>query len=411
MYAKEAKEYYEKELQSIIEGGLYKDELLIDSPQGRKISVEGHRGKVFNFCANNYLGLANNWRVKLAAIWGIIRWGYGLSSVPFICGTQTIHKKLEKKLSEFLKTEDTILYSSCEAANIGLFEVILGFDVIISDQLSHATIIDGARLWQVTNKKKLEQGQALLPEIRVFKHSDMQDLEKHLQETQDKRFRLIAVDGVFSMDGDIAPLEEICDLAEKYNALLLVDDSHATGFFGPTGRGTPEYWGVIDRVDIITSTMGKALGGAVGGFTSSSKEIIDLLRQRSRPRLFSNAVPPVVVVATMKILDMIGKTTALRDKLEENTAYFRKGIDGLGFDIRPGIHPIIPVMLYDAQKAAAMAKKLVEEGIYVRAFSFPVVPKGQARIRVQISAMHTRKDLDFALGKFAKVGRELTIIK
>ena len=411
MYTKEARELYEKELQSITESGLYKDELLINSPQDREIKVEGRKGTVLNFCANNYLGLANNDEVKQAALDSIKEWGYGLASVPFICGTQTIHKRLERKFSEFLGMDDTILYSSCEAANIGLFEVILGFDVIISDQLSHATIIDGARLWQVINKKKLDQGHAMLPEIRVFKHSDMVDLEKHLQETQDRRLRLIAVDGVFSMDGDIAPLRDICDLAEKYRALLMVDDSHATGFFGPTGRGTPEHFGVMDRVDIITSTMGKGLGGAVGGFTSSHKEIIELLRQRSRPRLFSNAVPPVVVAATMKILDMITGSTALRDKLEENTAYFRKGIAKLGFDIRPGIHPIIPIMLYEAQKAVTMAGRLVEEGIYVRAFSFPVVPRGQARIRVQISAVHTREDLDFALERFAKVGRELNVIQ
>lgn len=410
MYTKEAKEFYEKELQSILDSGLYKDELLIDSPQDREIRVQGHEGTLLNFCANNYLGLANNSEVKQAATRSIEQWGYGLASVPFICGTQTIHKELERKFSRFLKMEDTILYSSCEAANAGLFEVILGFDVIISDQLSHATIIDGARLWQVINKKKLEQGQVVLPDIRVFKHSDMADLEKHLQETQDRRLRLIAVDGVFSMDGDIAPLKEICDLADKYKALVMVDDSHATGFFGPTGRGTPEHCGVVGRVDIITSTMGKGLGGAVGGFTSSRKEIIDLLRQRSRPRLFSNAVPPVVVAATMTILDMIDRTAELRDTLNENTAYFRKGIVELGFDVQPGVHPIIPVMLYDAQKAATMAGRLVQEGIYVRAFSFPVVPRGQARIRVQVSAVHTRADLDFALEKFGKVGRELKII-
>ncbi len=411
MYTKEAREFYEKELQSIVDSGLFKDELLIDSPQDREIRAKGREGTLLNFCANNYLGLANNSEVKQAAIKSIEDWGYGLASVPFICGTQTVHKQLEKQFSEFLRMEDTILYSSCEAANVGLFEVILGFDVIISDQLSHATIIDGARLWQVVNKKKLEQGHVMLPEIRVFKHSDMTDLEKHLQETQDKRLRLIAVDGVFSMDGDVAPLKEICDLADKYRALVMVDDSHATGFFGATGRGTPEHCGVMDRVDIITSTMGKGLGGAVGGFTSSRKEIIDLLRQRSRPRLFSNAVPPVVVVATMKILDMIDRSTDLRDRLSENTAYFRKRIGELGFDIQPGIHPIIPIMLYDAQVAVAMAKRLVEEGIYVRAFSFPVVPRGQARIRVQISAVHTREDLDFALDKFARVGKEMGIIQ
>ncbi len=411
MYTKEARELYESELQSITESGLFKDELLIDSPQDREIKVEGRKGTLLNFCANNYLGLANNSEVKQAALESIKEWGYGLASVPFICGTQTLHKRLERKFSEVLQMEDTILYSSCEAANVGLFEVILGSDVIISDQLCHATIIDGARLWQVVNKKKLDQGQVMLPEIRVFKHSDMVDLEKHLKETQDRRLRLIAVDGVFSMDGDIAPLTEICDLAEKYRAMVMVDDSHATGFFGKTGRGTPEYCGVMDRVDIITSTMGKGLGGAVGGFTSSHRAIIELLRQRSRPRLFSNAVPPVVVAATIKILDMIAGDTALRDRLEDNTAYFRKGITALGFDIRPGIHPIIPIMLYDAQKAAAMAERLVEEGVYVRAFSFPVVPRGQARIRVQISAVHTREDLDFALDKFARVGREQKIIQ
>lgn len=415
MYGKEIQEYYKKELQSIIESGFYKDELLIESPQGRKIKVGGRW--VLNFCANNYLGLANNWGVKLAAILALIKWGYGLSSVPFICGTQTIHKKLEKKISDFLGTEDTILYSSCEAANLGLFEVILGpDDVIISDKLSHATIIDGARLWQVIHKEKLDDGKVMLPEIRVFKHSDkiednLKDLEKQLEETKSKRFKLIVVDGVFSMDGDIAPLWRICNLAEKYKALVMVDDSHATGFFGPTGRGTPEYFKVMDRIDIITSTMGKALGGAVGGFTSGRKEIIDLLRQKSRPRLFSNAVPPVVAATTMKILDMIDKNTGLRDRLEKNTAYFRKKITELGFDIKPGTHPIAPIMLYDAKKAVTMAKRLLEEGIYVRAFSYPVVPKDMARIRVQISAAHGRKDLDFALKKLAKVGKELGVIK
>ncbi len=409
MYDEKFQKYLEKELVGIQEGGLYKEEWPISSPQGVKIKVEDKQ--VLNFCANNYLGLADNQKLIAAAKKSLSQRGYGMASVRFICGTQDIHKELEKKISEFLKTEDTILYSSCAAANEGIFEVLFNHeDAVISDQLNHATIIDGVRLWRIIHKKETEDGKIILPVNKVYKHMDMADLEKCLQETQDKRFRVIVTDGVFSMDGDIAPLKEICDLAEKYNAMVMVDDSHATGFVGPTGRGTPEHWGAMDRVDIITSTMGKALGGAAGGFVSAKKEMIELLRQRSRPYLFSNTLPPVIVAVTLKVLEMIGKTTELRDKLEKNTLYFREKMTEAGFDIRPGVHPIAPVMLYDAKKAAEMAKKLLGEGIYVKAFSYPVVPKDKARIRVQISAAHTQKDLDFALEKFAKVGRELNII-
>ena len=409
MYAKEVKEYLQGQLQSIRESGLYKEERIILSPQGARIRVK--EGEVLNFCANNYLGLADSPELIAVAKTALDERGHGLSSVRFICGTQDIHKELEKKISEFLKMEDTILYSSCAAANEGLFEVLVGpEDVVISDQLNHATIIDGVRLWGMVHKKKLGPGSVEFPENRVMKHSDMADLEKHLKETQNKRFRVIATDGVFSMDGDVAKLEEICDLAEKYNALVMVDDSHSTGFFGPGGRGTPEYWGVEHRVDIITSTFGKALGGATGGFTSGRKEMIELLRQRSRPYLFSNTLAPSIVATGIKVLDMISQASDLRKKLEENTAYFRQKIAELGFDIRPGSHPIVPIMLYDAKKAARMAEGLLEEGIYVIAFSYPVVPREQARIRVQISAAHSREDLDFALAKFEKVGRELGII-
>lgn len=409
MYSKEVKEHLEHQLQSIKEGGLYKEERVIRSPQGAKIKVK--EGQVLNFCANNYLGLANDPELIAVAKKALDERGHGLSSVRFICGTQDIHKELERKISEFLKTEDTILYSSCAAANEGLFEVLLGpEDAVISDQLNHATIIDAVRLWGMVHKKKLGAGAVEFPESRVMRHLDTADLEKHLKETQNKRFRLIATDGVFSMDGDVANLKEICDLAEKYNALVMVDDSHSTGFFGPGGRGTPEYWGVEDRVDIITSTFGKALGGATGGFTSGKKEIIELLRQRSRPYLFSNTLAPCIVATAIKVLDMISQTSDLRKKLQENTAYFREKISELGFDIRPGSHPIVPIMLYDARKAVQMAERLLDEGIYVIAFSYPVVPREQARIRVQISAAHSREDLDFALGKFEKVGRELGII-
>jgi glycine C-acetyltransferase len=409
MYSKEVKEYLQGQLKSVREGGLYKEERVICSPQGSRIKVR--EGDVLNLCANNYLGLADDPELIAAAKRALDERGHGLSSVRFICGTQDIHKELERRISEFLRTEDTILYSSCAAANEGLFEVLLGpDDVVISDQLNHATIIDAVRLWGMVHKKKLESGSIEFPENRVMKHSDMADLEKHLKETQDRRFRMIATDGVFSMDGDVARLKEICDLAERYAALVMVDDSHATGFFGPGGRGTPEYWGVEKRVDVITSTLGKALGGATGGFTTGRREMIELLRQRSRPYLFSNTLAPSIVATGIKVLDMIGRASDLRERLEENTDYFRKEITKLGFDIRPGSHPIIPIMLYDAKKAARMAERLLEEGIYVIAFSYPVVPRDQARIRVQISAAHSKEDLAFALQKFAKVGRELGII-
>lgn len=410
MYKEETKECFKKELQSIKESGRYKEEWVIYSPQGARIKIRN--SEPLNFCANNYLGLANNPELIDAKKKALDEWGSGTASVRFICGTQDIHIKLERKISKFLKTEDTILYSSCEAANVGLFEVILGFDdAVISDQLNHATIIDGVRLWGMIHKKKLEEKRVVFPVNRVFKHSDMADLEKHLQETRDKRFRLIATDGVFSMDGDVANLKEICDLADKYNALVMVDDSHATGFFGPTGRGTPEYCGVMDKVDIITSTLGKALGGGTGGFTTGHKEIIELLRQKSRPYLFSNSITPDTAAAGVKAMDIIGQSPDLLEKLRENTAYFREKITELSFDIKPGIHPIIPIMLYDDKLAVKMAKRFKKEGVYVKDFSYPVVPKGQARIRVQISAAHSKEDLDFVLEKFAKVGRELRVIK
>ena len=409
MYSKEVNEYLQGQLKSIKEGGLYKEERIIRSPQGPRIKVK--EGEVLNMCANNYLGLADDPELIDVAKKALDERGHGVASVRFICGTQDIHKELEKRISEFLGTEDSILYSSCAAANEGLFEVLLDTpDVVISDALNHATVIDGVRLWGMVHKKKLESGAVEFPENRVMKHSDMADLEKHLKETQDKRFRMIATDGVFSMDGDVAKLKEICDLAEKYNAMVMVDDSHATGFVGPGGRGTPEYCGVEGRVDVITSTLGKALGGATGGFTSGRKEMIDLLRQRSRPYLFSNSVAPSIVATGIRVLDMIGKASGLRRRLEENTAYFREEITKLGFDIRPGSHPIVPIMLYDAKTAVRMAERLLEEGIYVIAFSYPVVPRDQARIRTQMSAAHSREDLTFALDKFAKIGRELKVI-
>jgi len=409
MYSKEVKEYLQDQLKSIKESGLYKEERVICSPQGPRIRVK--EGEVLNLCANNYLGLADDPELITVAKKALDERGHGLSSVRFICGTQDIHKELERRISEFLRTEDTILYSSCAAANEGLFEVLLGSeDVVISDQLNHATIIDGVRLWGMVHKKKLDSGSIEFPDNRVMKHSDMADLEKHLKETQDRRFRMIATDGVFSMDGDVARLKEICDLAERYTALVMVDDSHATGFFGRGGRGTPEYCGVEGRVDVITSTLGKALGGATGGFTSGRKEMIELLRQRSRPYLFSNTVSPSIVATGIKVLEMIGRASDLRRRLEDNTAYFRREITKLGFVIRPGSHPIVPIMLYDAKKAAQMAERLLAEGIYVIAFSYPVVPRDQARIRVQISAAHSKEDLVFALQKFAKIGQELGVI-
>ena len=384
-----------KELDDIRSAGLFKDERVIQSPQSAEIRVSG--GTVLNFCANNYLGLANHPDLIRAAREGLEQWGFGLSSVRFICGTQDIHKTLEHKISEFLQTDDTILYTSCFDANGGLFETLLGpKDAVISDALNHASIIDGIRLCKAERFR--------------YTHADMDDLEQCLKKTAKANTRLIATDGVFSMDGDVARLNEICDLAEKYDALVMVDDSHATGFFGPTGRGSIEFRDVMGRVDIITSTLGKALGGASGGFTSGHAEIVGILRQRSRPYLFSNTLAPAIVAAGIACLDMLSKTTALRDKLAENTAYFREKMTTAGFDIRPGEHPIVPIMLGDAKLAQDMAADLLKEGIYVIGFSYPVVPKGEARIRVQISAAHSREHLDRAMTAFEKVGNQYDVV-
>lgn len=389
------KSHISQQLKQINEAGLYKAERIITSPQNAAITVKSGK-KVLNFCANNYLGLSDNPEVLKAAKESYEKWGYGLSSVRFICGTQEIHKKLEKKISEFLGTEDTILYSCCFDANTGLFETLLtDEDAIISDALNHASIIDGVRLCKAQRLR--------------FKNSDMNDLEEKLQQAESARFRLIATDGVFSMDGIIAKLDQICDLAEKYDALVMVDDSHATGVLGKTGRGTHEYRNVIGRVDIITSTLGKALGGASGGFTSGRKEIIEFLRQRSRPYLFSNTLAPAIVAASLKVLDMLSASNELLDKLRQNTLYFREQIAKLGLEVIPGEHPIVPIMLKDAGLAQKMAEKLLEKGIYVIGFSYPVVPKGAARIRTQISAAHSRKDLDFAIEKIKEVKEELGI--
>jgi len=384
------------ELAGIREAGLFKNERVIQSPQGAEIKVP--QGEVLNFCANNYLGLGDHPELVWAAKEALDRWGYGMSSVRFICGTQSIHKELEQKIAAFLGMEDAILYSSCFDANGGLFETLMKEeDAIITDELNHASIIDGIRLAKAKRY--------------IYKHMDMSDLEAKLKESQDQRFRLVATDGVFSMDGDVAPLRAICDLCEKYNALVMVDDSHATGFMGKTGRGTHEHTGVMGRVDVITSTLGKALGGASGGFTASKKDVIEILRQRSRPYLFSNTLPPPIVAAATKVLDMLSGTTQLRDKLERNTAYFRKAMTDAGFQIRPGEHPIVPIMLYEATVAQQMASKLLDEGIYVIGFFFPVVQKGQARIRVQISAAHEKEHLDRAIAAFTKVGKEMEVIK
>ncbi|MFC1483560.1 glycine C-acetyltransferase [Candidatus Neomarinimicrobiota bacterium] len=384
-----------EELDDIRDAGLFKDERVIQSPQSAEIRVSDDT--VLNFCANNYLGLANHPDLISAAREGLKNWGFGLSSVRFICGTQDIHKSLERKISEFLQTDDTILYTSCFDANGGLFETLLEpEDAVISDALNHASIIDGIRLCKAQRFR--------------FAHADMDDLERCLREANKARTRLIATDGVFSMDGDVARLSEICDLAEKYDALVMVDDSHATGFFGPTGRGSIEFRDVMDRVDIITSTLGKALGGASGGFTSGHGEIVGLLRQRSRPYLFSNSLAPAIVAAGIACLEMLSKTTVLRDKLAENTAYFREKMTAAGFDIRPGEHPIVPIMLGEAQLAQDMAADLLKDGIYVIGFSYPVVPKGEARIRVQISAAHTREHLDRAITAFEKVGKQYGVV-
>lgn len=383
---------FQSELEQIRDAGLYKGERVITSQQDAEIEV-GRGTEVINFCANNYLGLANNKRLIERAKEGLDRYGFGMASVRFICGTQDIHKELEEKVSRFLHTEGTILYTSCFDANGGLFETLLDEEcAVISDQLNHASIIDGIRLCKAQRHR--------------YAHSDMAELERILQQTQDAKIRMIATDGVFSMDGDVAKLAEICDLADEYDALVMVDDSHATGFFGRTGRGSIEHCGVLGRVDVVTSTLGKALGGASGGFTSGRKEIVELLRQRSRPYLFSNTVAPVIVYTSIGVLDMLSETTELRDKLEENTKYFRSEMTDRGFDIRPGEHPIVPIMLYDARVATSMANDLLEEGIYVIGFSYPVVPKGQARIRVQVSAAHEREHLDRAIEAFTKIGRK-----
>jgi glycine C-acetyltransferase len=385
-----------KELEDIEAAGLYKNERIITSDQGAEIQVGGET--VLNFCANNYLGLASHPKVEEAAKKAIENHGYGLSSVRFICGTQDIHKELEQKISDFLGTEDTILYAACFDANGGVFEPLFGEnDAIISDALNHASIIDGVRLCKAQRFR--------------YEHNNMEDLENKLKEAKDLRSRIIVTDGSFSMDGTIAQLDKIVELAEKYDAAIMVDDSHSTGFIGKTGRGTHEYRDVMGKIDIITGTLGKALGGANGGFTSGKKEIIEMLRQRSRPYLFSNTVAPAIVGASIAVFDMLSETTDLRDKLESNTKYFREKMTEAGFDIKPGHHPIVPIMLYDAVLSQKFAARLLEEGIYVIGFFFPVVAKGQARIRVQLSAAHEQKHLDKAIAAFTKVGKELGVLK
>jgi glycine C-acetyltransferase len=389
-----------KEIQSIHEAGLYKGERVIMTPQSVEIEVKGGE-KVLNFCANNYLGLSSYPEVIQAAHEALDKWGYGMSSVRFICGTQEIHKTLEKKITDFLQTEDTILYAACFDANGGVFEPLFGKeDAIITDKLNHASIIDGIRMCKAARY--------------IYNHADMKDLEEKLKEAQSARYRVIATDGVFSMDGDIAKLDEILPLAEKYDSLLMIDDAHSTGFLGKRGRGTPEYRGVLGKIDIITGTLGKALGGASGGFTSGKKEIIELLRQRSRPYLFSNTLAPVVAGASIAVFDLLTKTTELRDKLENNTKYFRQKMTEAGFDIVPGDHPIVPIMLGkfpdDAKLSQDMAKDLLDLGIYVIGFYYPVVPKGQSRIRVQLSAGHEREHLDKAIEAFTSVGKKYNVI-
>ena len=377
------------ELDAIREAGLSKDERVLISPHGARVAVAGGR-EVLNFCANNYLGLANDPRVVRAARDSYERWGYGLSSVRFICGTQELYKRLEAKLSTFLGTEDSILYNSCFDANGGLFEALLGpEDAILSDELNHASIIDGVRLCKAQRYR--------------YRNCDMADLEEKLKESSGARFRMIATDGVFSMDGTIARLADICELADRYDALVMVDDSHATGFVGATGRGTPEYRDVMGRVDVITGTLGKALGGASGGFTSGRAEIVEMLRQRSRPYLFSNTLVPAIAATSLTVLDILSGSTALRDKLEANTRLFRAGMAERGFDIPQGDHPIVPIMLGEAALAQRMASMMLDEGVYVIGFSYPVVPKGKARIRVQLSAAHEPADIEFAMDAFARV--------
>ena len=388
------REHLQRQLDDIHQAGLFKAERVITTPQRPHIGVR--EGEVLNLCANNYLGLAQHLSVRDAAHEGLDQWGYGMASVRFICGTQTIHKDLEKRLTEFLGTEDTILYPSCFDANGGLFETLLGpEDAVISDELNHASIIDGIRLCKAQRFR--------------YRNSDMADLEAKLKEARAARFRLIATDGVFSMDGYIANLPGICGLAEKYDALVMIDDCHASGFLGQTGRGTPEYHGVVGCVDVLSGTLGKALGGASGGFTSGRKEIVEILRQRSRPYLFSNTVAPPVVAGAIKALEILSASTELRDRLERNTKLFRKGMQERGFNILLGEHPIVPIMLGDAALAGTMADRMLDKGVYVVGFSYPVVPKGKARIRTQVSAAHTEEDLDFAMEKFSEVKAELGI--
>ena len=389
------KSFLQSELDTIRESGLYKEEKIIKTAQGAEVDTS--TGHELVMCANNYLGLADDPEIEQAVIDGLKTHGFGMASVRFICGTQDIHQELENKITDWYGTGATILYTSCFDANTGLFETILGpEDALISDALNHASIIDGVRLCKATRK--------------VYKHSDMVDLEARLQETQDSRFRMIATDGVFSMQGDEAKLVDICDLADKYDAMVMVDDSHATGFLGPTGRGSVDKQGVIDRVDIITSTMGKALGGASGGYTTGRKEIVDILRQRSRPYLFSNTLAPPIVVGALKALEILQSRPELREQLHENTGYFQKSITDLGFKIIAGDHPIVPIMIGDEKKNVALAKAVNARGVFVVAFSFPVVPRGEARIRVQMSAAHTREQLDFALRVFEEAGREQGVI-
>jgi glycine C-acetyltransferase len=390
-----AKDVYTKTLTEIRDAGLFKDERIITTSQGARIGVGG--GAVLNFCANNYLGLSSHPKVIEAAHRVIDTHGFGMSSVRFICGTQDIHKQLEAKISAFFGTEDTILYGSCFDANGGLFETLLGEeDAIISDALNHASIIDGVRLCKAERLR--------------YPNGDMAALEKMLQDTQGKRLRMVATDGVFSMDGYLAKLDRICDLADKYKALVMVDDSHASGFIGKTGRGTPEHFGVQARVDVMTSTLGKALGGAAGGFTTGRKEIVELLRQRSRPYLFSNSIAPAIVGASIAVIDLLAGTTELRDRLMKNASRFREGVTRAGLSVREGSTPIVPVMLGDARVAQEMATKMLGEGIYVIGFSYPVVPKGEARIRVQLSAAHTDAQVDRAVEAFGRIGRAMGVV-
>ena len=388
--------WLDEQLAELTEAGLYKREAVITTPEGAEIEVGGE--EMINLCANNYLGLANHPEIVAAAAEGLRTHGFGMASVRFICGTQDLHKELERRISAFLGTEDTILYGSCFDANAGLFETLLGpEDAVISDALNHASIIDGIRLCKARRK--------------VYRHADMADLEQRLQETADARFRLIVTDGVFSMQGDLAPLPEICDLADRYDALVMVDDSHATGFLGPTGRGTAEHFGVADRIDITTSTLGKALGGASGGFTTGRRQVVDYLRQRSRPYLFSNSVAPPIVAAALTALDLVERHPELRETLFENTAYFRSEMAARGFTIIEGIHPIVPIMIGDERLAGELARAANARGILVVGFSYPVVPRGEARIRVQLSASHTREQLDRAIAVFEDAGRELGVIQ